>query len=319
MIDREEMHTLLIVDDTPENIKILMETLKDEYKIIAATSGERALEVAASEENRPDLILLDIIMPGIDGYEVCRQLKDNDDTRNIPVIFVTAISEVMDETKGFRLGAVDYITKPFHPPIVKARVHAHISLKVKTDMLEQLASLDGLTNIPNRRKFDEMIVHEFKRAHRYNIPLSVILIDVDKFKQYNDNYGHATGDTCLKKVAKALQKCVNRPYDFIARYGGEEFIVILSDADAKGAETVAMTMKQAVEDLAVTHEFSPVADHITVSMGGATVYPYNECESPIEIVEAADKMLYKAKRMGRNQFFIKDFGNVSCRDPQAAP
>ena len=310
MMDREEMHTLLIVDDTPDNIKILMETLKDEYKIVAATSGARALEVAASKEHRPDLILLDIMMPGIDGYEVCRQLKENDNTRNIPVIFVTAVSEVMDETKGFRLGAVDYITKPFHPPIVKARVQAHINLKVKTDMLEQLASLDGLTNIPNRRKLDEMIVQEFKRARRYQYPLSVILMDVDQFKQYNDNYGHAIGDTCLKKVVKALQKCLNRPYDFIARYGGEEFVVILSDADSKGAETVGLAMKQAVEDLNIIHEFSPVSDHVTISLGAATIYPKTECESPMEIVMAADKMMYKAKEMGRNQLVSVDFKDV---------
>lgn len=313
MTDREEKNTLLIVDDTPENIRVLMEALKDEYRILAATSGEKALRMAVSEESPPDLILLDILMPGIDGYEVCRLLKNDDRTRNIPVIFVTAISEVMDETRGFRLGAVDYITKPFHPPIVKARVRAHVQLKLKTDMLEQLASLDGLTNIPNRRKFDEMIENEWKRAQRYDMPLSVILIDVDQFKQYNDNYGHAAGDECLKEIARALKRCLKRPYDFIARYGGEEFVVILADTDTEGTRQVGTCMKETVEELAIPHGFSPVADHITISLGGATAYPQRQCESPLQVVEIADQMMYEAKSKGRNCMCLKDSKAVSLK------
>lgn len=301
MTTRDEMHTLLIVDDTPENIKILMEALKDDYKLLAATSGERALEILFSGQTLPDLILLDILMPGIDGYEVCRRLKEDDNTRHIPVIFVTAISEIMDETKGFRLGAVDYITKPFHPPIVKARVQAHINLKVKTDMLEQLASLDGLTNIPNRRKFDEVIENEWKRSLRYHFPLSVIMIDVDQFKQFNDHYGHAAGDTCLQEVAKALKNCLKRPYDLIARYGGEEFVVVLPDVDTFGAKLVGERMKQAVEDLHISHGKSSVFNRVTVSLGVATIHPQENKNSHVDVVEAADQFLYKAKASGRNR------------------
>ncbi|MCG8618762.1 MAG: diguanylate cyclase, partial [Desulfobacterales bacterium] len=217
-----------------------------------------------------------------------------------PVIFVTAISEVMDETKGFRLGAVDYITKPFHPPIVKARVQAHINLKIKTDMLEKLASLDGLTNIPNRRKFDEVIENEWKRALRYNFPLSVIMIDVDKFKQFNDHYGHAAGDNCLQDVSKALNQCLKRPYDFMARYGGEEFVVILPDVGLEGAVKVGNCMKDSVEALAIPHEVSEVIDHVTVSLGLATTHPSAPEGNWNDVVAAADKKLYEAKAAGRN-------------------
>ncbi len=309
MANRKEMHTILIVDDTPENIKMLMETLKDDYKIMVATSGERALEMLEPGESLPDLILLDILMPGMDGYDVCKWLKNNDDTRNIPVIFVTAISEVMDENKGFQLGAVDYITKPFHPPIIKARVQAHINLKKKSDMLEKLASVDALTDIPNRRKFDEVIVKEWKRSHRYKSALSVIMIDVDKFKEYNDNYGHATGDFCLQKIAGVLKTSVKRPYDFYARYGGEEFIVILPDIDADGAVEVGSTILKAVEELDIPHKFSDVSDHVTISLGIATMSPSKETDPHFKIIDSADKMLYAAKKTGRNRLCNKDFSS----------
>lgn len=300
------MHTVLIVDDNRDNIRVLMDTLKDDFKLLAATSGEQALEMLAFGVNLPDLILLDILLPGIDGYEVCRKLKNSDSTRNIPIIFVTAVSEVMDESRGFRVGAVDYITKPFHPPIVKARVETHINLKNKTDMLEKLASLDSLTNIPNRRKFDEVLKNEWQRAVRYRFPLSVLMIDVDRFKQYNDNYGHATGDTCLRQIARTLKRTLKRPYDFIARYGGEEFVVILPDVDVKGAAKVGETMKQAVEDLGIVHEYSTVGAVVTVSLGGATILPDGETRGSADLMEEADRLLYMAKKAGRNTLMLRD-------------
>jgi len=304
----EEKKRILIVDDEKLNRNILADILKHEYKVILAKNGEQALKRAFSD-TPPDLILLDIVMPDMDGYEVCKQLKNQEETKEIPVIFVTSMSEVMKESKGFELGAVDYITKPFHPPIIKARVRAHISLKIKSDMLEQLASLDALTNIANRRKFDEVIGNEWKRAHRYNALLSVIMIDVDKFKQYNDNYGHAAGDICLQKIAKALKGCIKRPYDFIARYGGEEFIMVLPDIDSKGAQQVGTFAKQIIEDLNIPHEYSDVANHVTISMGIATMRPANGIESCVKIVNAADKQLYSAKEMGRNRVCAKDYNS----------
>jgi len=305
----EEKKRILIVDDEKLNRNILADILKHEYKVILAKDGEQALKRAFSD-TPPDLILLDIVMPDLDGYEVCKRLKNQEETKDIPVIFVTSISEVMEESKGFELGAVDYIRKPFHSPIIKARVRAHICLKIKSDLLEQLASLDGLTNIANRRKFDEVIDNEWKRAHRYNSLLSVIMIDVDKFKQYNDNYGHATGDICLQKIAKALKGCIKRPYDFLARYGGEEFIMVLPDIDSQGAKQVGTNAKQAIEDLNIPHEFSDVADHVTISMGIATMRPGNGIESCIKVVKAADKLLYTAKETGRNRFCAEDYDSI---------
>ncbi|MCP4022602.1 MAG: diguanylate cyclase [Desulfobacteraceae bacterium] len=307
MDDREEMKTVLLIDDTPENIQLLVETLKDEYKIMVATSGSEAIDMLKTEENLPDLILLDILMPDIDGYDVCKWLKNNDRTRSIPVIFVTALAEIMDETKGIKLGAVDYITKPFYPPIIKARVQAHINLKMKSDMLEQFVSLDALTNIPNRRKFDEVIVSEWRRAQRYDSPLSVIMINVDQFKQYNDNYGHGPGDLCLQSVARAIQSRVRRAYDFLARYGGKEFIAILPDVDVQGAQKVGISIIKAVENLHIPHELSKASDHVTVSLGIATMHPANEAESYSKIIEGADQLLEQAKKAGRNRFCIRNF------------
>lgn len=313
MTKKADMPTVLIVDDNHENIRILIETLKDEFKLLAASSGDQALYLLKSGPKLPDLILLDILMPGVDGYEVCRKLKHNDRTRHIPIIFVTAISEVMDETKGFRLGAADYITKPYHPPIVKARIKTQINLKNKTDMLEQLASIDGLTNIPNRRKFDEVLQNEWQRALRYQFPLSVIMIDVDQFKQYNDHYGHATGDECLRQIADALGACLKRPYDFIARYGGEEFVVILPDVDTRGAFRIADAMKQAVADLDMAHERSDVSPHVSISAGVATALPGGSITACRDLVAAADRQMYQAKKDGRNRIAAAnpDAGSVN--------
>ena len=291
--------TILIVDDIPSNIKILGESLKTEYKIRLATNGEKALKIATSS-TPPDLILLDVVMPGMDGYEVCRRLKEDATTRSIPVIFITTMSEEEDETKGLTLGAIDYITKPFSLPIVKARVKTHLELKHHRDVLEALSTLDGLTGIPNRRKFDEVLENEWFRAHREGSPLSLIMADIDHFKLYNDNYGHIEGDDCLKQVAKCLYHTVSRPTDVVARYGGEEFSVILPMTDARGAENVANKLLQRVAELQLPHAYSPVADRVTISLGVATMHPDLE-KSQVRLMEQADKCLYRAKAAGRNR------------------
>ena len=217
---------ILIVDDQRQNIKVLKDFLRDDYKIMAAKTGEQALEAARSA-TPPDLILLDIIMPGMDGYHVCRQLKEDPKTMHIPVIFVTGLGSTSEEAKGFEMGAVDYITKPFRPVIVRARIKTHIQLKRKSDLLDRLASIDGLTEIPNRRCFDATLEREMRRAFRNRAWVSLILMDIDLFKKYNDHYGHAAGDTCLRRVAKAAERVLLRASDQVARYGGEEFGIIL--------------------------------------------------------------------------------------------
>jgi diguanylate cyclase (GGDEF)-like protein len=290
---------VLIVDDMPINIQVLAGALKADYHVKVATSGEKAIQIAFSED-APDLILLDIMMPEMDGYEVLRRLKESDRTQNIPVIFVTAKGEVEDEQKGLELGAVDYIAKPFHPSIVQARVKTQMNLIHKTEMLEKMVSLDGLTHIPNRRRFDEVLEKEWRRARRNALPLTLIMCDIDYFKSVNDNYGHATGDDYLKLVAIRLESLLERGSDFVARYGGEEFAVLLPEVDAKGAVTMSEKIKTQIESLGIEHSFSPVSDRLTLSLGAATLVP-TEADAVVDLVKAADKMLYDAKEAGRNQ------------------
>ncbi|MBG0776002.1 MAG: diguanylate cyclase [Desulfovibrionaceae bacterium] len=290
---------ILIVDDNRQNIEVLMDLFQSEYKIAAAINGERALKIAQSD-SPPDLILLDILMPDMSGYELCARLKENEATRGIAVVFVTAVSEVMDEAKGFAQGAVDYITKPFHPPMVKARVKVHLDLKRKQELLEASAFLDPLTEIPNRRRFDEIMDKEWHRALRSNQELSLIYMDVDHFKSYNDTYGHGRGDECLRRVARAIQESLRRAGDFVARWGGEEFAAVLPYTGAAEALQVAGQIKASVDALAIEHEGSDVAPIVTLSMGVATVRPCVEAAEK-DLLDAADKALYAAKAQGRNR------------------
>ena len=295
----ERKALILIVDDTPTNIQVLAEALRAEYRVKVAPSGKAAFEVIA-KQGLPDLILLDVMMPDMDGYEVCRRLKQNPDTRGIPVMFITAKNDVVDEEQGLRLGAVDYIAKPFHIAIVTARVRNHINLKLKTDLLESRALLDGLTNIPNRRRFDEMLEIEWKRAHRSGLPLSLVMVDVDFFKRYNDHYGHGAGDVCLKSVATVLAESIARPSDMAARYGGEEFVMLLPETDAAGALAIAERLRCQVENQHLVHEYSDVSNWVTISIGVASMLPDSE-DSQLALLEQADQMLYRAKESGRNR------------------
>ncbi len=299
MTEPTEKQRILVVDDNTENLDILVSLFKDDYRVAAAREGEKCLKMA--EKHPPDLILLDVVMPGLDGYEVCRRLKEKDVTRNIPVIFITALSEAMDEARAFAIGAVDFISKPFQPIVVKARVNTHLGFKKKSDMLESLAAIDGLTNIYNRRKFDETIGLEWRRAARNGKPLSLILFDIDHFKLYNDNYGHARGDECLKKIAEALKNALQRPGDFIGRYGGEEFAAILADSSADGARQVAEKLRQTIVDVNIPHAHSKTAPYVTLSAGVATVLSPGSGESIEGLIDAADKMLFHSKKNGRNQ------------------
>lgn len=294
----EKKPLVLIVDDSPLNIQVLGEALRAEYRLKVASHGALALQLAA-EEDAPDLILLDIVMPDMDGYEVCKQLKDNDATKNIPVIFVTAKNTGEEMTKGFALGAVDYIVKPFYTPVVLARVRTHINLKLKAELLESLVMRDDLTGIPNRRYFNEAYDSEWKRAQRAGDWLAVIAMDVDHFKDYNDNYGHGLGDACLRKVATALAFSVARPGDLVARCGGEEFAAVLPKTDLMGARDVAERFRTGVEALRIAHAHSKAAEVVTVSVGYAAAIPANGI-MPQGLLGVADRMLYRAKRAGRN-------------------
>jgi len=239
--------TVLVVDDAPSNLAILTESLRTEFDVRIATSGAEALRLV--REVPPDLILLDILMPEMDGYEVCRRLKATPSTRNIPIIFLTAKGDVADETLGLAIGAVDYIIKPVSIPIVQARVRTHVELKRRGDILETLSMRDGLTGIANRRRFDDTLERAWRQALRNASPISLIMADIDHFKAYNDTYGHMAGDECLRSVAHTLANCLNRPGDLAARYGGEEFAMVLEDTKLTGASHLAEEMRQAVASL----------------------------------------------------------------------
>lgn len=290
---------VLIVDDDRSNIRALTGFLKREYSVLEAQTGEQALEIAQSPD-QPDLILLDIMMPKMDGYEVCRRLKADSRTRQIPIIFVTALDASQNEAKGFELGAVDYITKPFNPLIVKARVRTHVQLKQKTDLFDRMASVDALTKIGNRRGFDLVLEKEIRRAARDGSLLSLILMDIDFFKKFNDFYGHAAGDECLQRVAKAVAGVIHRASDFAARYGGEEFALILPGTDMNGAMHVAEMARHAVTALNIRHEASDIAEHVSLSLGIVTV-AVDRQTLPLDLIQAADNALYQAKKTGRNR------------------
>lgn len=294
---------LLIVDDTPANIQVLAHALMGSYRVKFATNGPDALALASIDE-KPDLILLDIMMPGMDGYEVCRRLRDHPGTQHIPVIFVTARNEVHDQEHGFHVGAVDYIGKPFELAIVRARVRTHVALKRRTELLERLAFLDGLTEIPNRRRLDEVLQIEWRRAMRNQSTLALLMLDVDHFKAFNDHYGHGAGDECLRKVAHTLQAMLLRSADFIARYGGEEFAVLLPECDDQGARRVAERLRASVEALGIPHAYAETAPQVTISVGYATQMPAQNGE-PTGLTNAADQALYLSKQQGRNRVCTK--------------
>ena len=298
MSETEKKRKILIVDDNKQNIEILMDLFKDKYRVAAALNGERALKIAASE-SPPDIILLDIVMPEMNGYRVCRLLKGGESTMNIPVIFVTAVSEVMDATRGFETGAVDYITKPFHPPMVEARVKLHLDLKHKQELLEEYAFIDSLTEMPNRRSFDQQAEKEWKRAQRSGQPLSVLSLDIDHFKEYNDTYGHGQGDECLRRVAQSILRCLRRAGDFAARFGGDEFAALLPYTKREEGLTIAAAILQDLADQAIPHAESRAADHVTVSCG-LTTAATNSGATIDQILQAADRALYAAKHGGRN-------------------
>jgi diguanylate cyclase (GGDEF)-like protein len=309
--------TLLIVDDTPHNIKLLFEFLNNYgFEILVAEDGKDALEIA--QEEQPSLILLDVLMPGMDGFETCRYLKDNQDTHHIPVIFMTALSDTLNKVKAFKLGAVDYITKPFQQEEVLARVNTHLTIRyLQTELetqkealqkanqeLQRLATLDSLTQLANRRRLDEYLQREWRRAFREQIPLSLIFCDIDYFKLYNDSYGHQAGDDCLQQVAEAINLAVNRPSDLAARYGGEEFTVVLPNTPGEGAMRVAQLIQSYLQTLKLIHPNSKVGPYVTLSMGVSSTIPTitNSLEN---LIQVADLALYEAKAQGRNRIIFK--------------
>lgn len=332
---------ILLVDDNSNNLRLLSNILSDRgYTVRSVNSGKMALLSATTAP--PDLILLDINMPEMNGYEVCQQLKANHQTADLPVIFISALHEVLDMVKAFAVGGVDYISKPFQVPEVIARVENHLTLRrlqrqmqaqnaalqkevqeriaieavLKAEIKERkkaetalkeankfllcLTRLDGLTQIANRRHFDEHLQQEWLRLSRERHPLALILCDIDYFKNYNDTYGHQEGDDCLIEIAQTLKNSVKRPADLVARYGGEEFVLILPNTDCEGAMFVAEEIRTQVRKLKITHVNSAVSSYVTLSIGISSVVPSLQINAE-SLVAAADRALYAAKAQGRDR------------------
>ncbi|RZA33754.1 MAG: diguanylate cyclase [Lysobacteraceae bacterium] len=293
-----EMQKVLVADDDAVNRDVLGELLKPEYTVLLAKNGAQTLERAM--RHLPDLILLDVMMPDMDGYEVLRRLRADPLTEQIAVIFISGLDRPEDEANGLKMGASDYITKPFNQTVVMARVALHLQVVRQRRMLERLANIDGLTELANRRRFDEVYELEWQRARRARRPLSLALLDIDAFKQYNDRYGHPAGDRALRAVARLAGSAMRRPADLAARYGGEELVLLLPETGAFEARQVVEQLRDAVAGLMIAHEASGAAPVLTASVGGATLEP-DSAESASELFEAADAALYRAKQAGRNR------------------
>jgi len=299
---------ILIVDDTPQSLRVLHGILKGIGEIGFAKSGEEALERIA--ERMPDLVLLDAEMPGIGGYATCAAIKADRSMADLPVVFVTANTDTASETEALSMGAADFIHKPVNPPVVLARVKTQLMLKARTDALRELNSVDALTGIPNRRAFDEAIDKEWRRSLRQNQPISLLMMDVDYFKAFNDCYGHPAGDVCLRHVGQALAQCARRAGDFVARYGGEEFVAILPQTAPREGLIVAERMREQVRSLGIAHGRSDAGQVVTLSGGLATIFPNVDVSeegageglkiSHEALLRLADNALYEAKKHGRN-------------------
>ncbi|MDR2581662.1 MAG: diguanylate cyclase [Fibromonadaceae bacterium] len=296
-MSKKRKNTLLIVDDEKSSLMALTHILEPEYNILAAKDGNDAIEVAV--KHLPDVILLDIVMPEINGYEVIDILKKTEKTCDIPIIFVTGMNDVQDEERGLALGAADYISKPFSPAIVKLRVHNQIQILEQLRIIKQLSLIDQLTHIPNRRSFDEHLSQEWSRAIRHQAIISILMIDIDRFKNYNDTYGHQQGDTALKAVAEIFKKVLRRSVDFAARWGGEEFAVLLPDTAMDKALKIAEQIRARIEKLDI-----PLTDgtttKVTLSVGVNTQLPKRDC-SIEDFIKCSDRALYTAKQTGRNK------------------
>jgi|YNPBryantNP2012_1023418.scaffolds.fasta_scaffold00205_2 diguanylate cyclase (GGDEF)-like protein len=292
-------YKILIVDDSPSYIRAFGEEFRNEYDIHISTNGETALKVA--EENMPDLILLDLKMQKMSGLEICAKLKDNPITKNIPIIFLAeSLKDEEDVIKGLEIGGSDYIIKPFNLPILKARIKTHIDLKIKTEMIENLAYRDTLTSLYNRRKFEEMLEVEWKRAMRIKHPLSLLMLDIDNFKSYNASYGELAGDRCLTMIAKVLLSICRRITDLVSRYEGAKFAIILPHTDLDNAIIMAEKIRMSIKDLKLEHTMVKGVPYITVSIGVVSMIPEINTDYNL-FVQLAQKALKEAKATGKNK------------------
>lgn len=304
---------VLIAEDSRSNQMLISAYIQDAgHEVVTADDGQQAIDVFNA--SKPDLVIMDVEMPVKSGFEAATEIRQKTDRDNdwVPIIFLSGMSNSQDIVKGIDAGGDDYLVKPIDAIVLNAKLKAmariaemrHRLYKANLE-LKLMSAKDGLTGLANRRHFDQTLNREMKRAARTEQPLSLLMCDIDHFKSYNDNYGHQGGDDCLKQVAHAMQQAINRPFDLLARYGGEEFAVILPETDMTGAKDIAHSLLQVMNDIAVPHAFSNVADHVTLSLGVASLVNLAR-ESDFDtfgrtLIEQADKSLYQAKLEGRNR------------------
>jgi len=322
MMSRENV--VLLVDDQAIVAEAIRRMLADQPDIALHSCTDVAQAIPLARSIKPTVILQDLVMPGVDGFTLVRFFRADPDTSGIPIIVLSSREDPRDKSRAFEIGASDYLVKLPNKIELIARIRAHSrsfraqlerdeayraleslkrELELKNAELAQLSMRDGLTGLANRRRFDEALLTECGRARRDQSHLSLLLMDVDFFKKYNDTYGHQAGDDCLKRVATALAEAVRRPADLAARYGGEEFVLVLPGTPAEGATHVAEGVRSAVQALAIPHSASTVAEHVTLSLGIATTHEGGDF-TPKDLIAAADLGLYAAKRSGRNRWAV---------------
>lgn len=298
------MDRILVIDDSAVQTEFLASILKDNYEVTVCHTASGGLQEA--KDGAYSLILLDVIMPDMDGFTVLRELKATELTKYVPVILLTSLADIQYEEKGLLMGAVDYVAKPFSPVIIKARVSTHIQLYHYQTEFKQQAMIDDLTGISNRRCYEGASIAKWREAIRFGQPFSVCMFDIDKFKLYNDTFGHPAGDKVIAAVAKTVSSRLQRSTDLLARYGGEEFVAVFVGNKGDAAFSFMKEVRQAVEDLHIEHN-SPVSPWVTVSVGGITLVPKAEDDYGTYL-KLADAMLYDAKRFGRNQVVWSNAG-----------
>ncbi|WP_062065408.1 diguanylate cyclase [Cellvibrio sp. OA-2007] len=304
------MKILLVEDSATLRFAMRNYIIDAGHEPLLARSGEEALQLL---ENTPvDMIIMDVEMPGLNGFETTRLIREWLAGHWIPIIFVTGLNEDENYREGIEAGGDDYLIKPVSFMIIKAKIRAMERIAEMRDQLNQLnaelealSQLDSLTQIYNRRTFNELAQQQWALAKRHQQPISALMIDVDHFKLFNDHYGHPAGDACLKKVTQAIKSCLHRSTDILGRYGGEEFVVLLPETDANGAMRVAQAISEALEDLALRHDVSPTTNFVTASIGGATCLRTTGHDLE-ELIKNADRALYKAKRAGRNRSWVDE-------------
>lgn len=299
---------LIVDDDTFIRMQLRRVMEQEGYHVVEAVDGQQCLTEYL--RLRPDIVLLDAMMPVMDGFACCTKLKTLSDSDHTPVLMITGLEDEESVIQAFEAGAADYVTKPIHWPVLRQRVRRLIhqsqlyrQLEAANEVLRRLAALDGLTQLSNRRRFDEYLSQEWQRMARDQNHLCLILCDIDFFKLFNDTYGHQAGDECLRQIAQAIASSAKRPADLAARYGGEEFAVILPYTDATGGAKVAQTISQQVKVLQIEHGSSPVSRYVTLSLGVASIVPWPGA-LPETLVASADKALYQAKASGRNTYRV---------------